>query len=122
MEDFTRYIMLMSRDHKSLKRRVKVDTGASVDVVDKSVVKERGLDIQNYSGPGLVPFTSQTSIMPIGQVEISWHGVGKPKTYTNTFLVVDMDEADCILGHATSSKIGLLSFNHEILHLGLATP
>ncbi|MCJ1251013.1 hypothetical protein MMC30_008244, partial [Trapelia coarctata] len=123
-------ISLRAQNGQQLSRLAKLDTGSTVDLLDRATVSELGLALLPYGGPPLQPLCSSETgvvIFPEGQVEVEWSAVNsqgvvqRPKTYKTTFLVLNMPEADCLLGKGTIGKYGLLERGLHILLVGHAS-
>ncbi|KAL8635630.1 MAG: hypothetical protein Q9226_009336 [Calogaya cf. arnoldii] len=84
-----------------------LDTCADIDVISHQVVKDLGLQTEEYTGGIVRPLGS--TYHPEGQVTLSWHVSGFPKTYTTTFVVFNEQyskDFDILLGRFTIQRIG----------------
>ena len=101
---------------KSVARRAKLDTGASVDVMSQAVVKTLDVEMDDYDGPPIKAF-GNTYIKPLGQVKVDWHVSQKYKTYTSQFVVFDdslTEDFDVLLGDNTIKRVGFFKRNHAV--------
>ena len=100
----------------STTRVAKLDTASAVDVLSKSVADVIGRTIDPYDGEDIAPLGDK--IKPLGQITLDWHVMNKGvRTYTTTFLVLDTDRFDALLGEDTIAKIGFYKVNNDVWYL-----
>ena len=111
---FKMVIHLPNKD-SSKTRIAKLDTGSAVNVVSKPVAEALGMNMEPYYGADVVPLGG--TMRPLGQLTLDWHVMGKGKTYTTTFLVLESEEFDVLLSDETIGRIGFYTVNNEIWYL-----
>ncbi|MCJ1383424.1 hypothetical protein MMC17_006538 [Xylographa soralifera] len=111
-------LVLRKANGEHLHRLGKLDTGADVNLICNEIVRELGIKIEKFHGAPLrgVGYT----IEPEGKATIVWNVVGKAKTYTDEFLVLNEDQArgfDCLIGEETIKRVGFLKRDHDVYWL-----
>lgn len=97
----------------SIKIRIAVlDTGATVDVMTKKVADSLGVEMEPYYGEDLIPLKG--ALAPLGQVTLDWHVINRIVTYTTTFLVVDCEGFDVLLGESTIKNNKFYTVNSKV--------
>ena len=102
-------------------RIAKLDTGSWFDVLSESVANDLGMKWETYDGADLAPLGP--NIKPLGQLTLDWHVIGKLKTYTTTFVILDNHTTrgfDALLSDDTIGKIGFFVVNPEVFYAGKA--
>ncbi|CAF9904963.1 MAG: hypothetical protein HETSPECPRED_004835 [Heterodermia speciosa] len=109
-DELTQFKMVIHLPNGGEERRIaKVKVGSSFDVVSKSVADALGMKMESYDGGDIKPL--EETLRPLGQLMLDWHVMGKGKTYTTTFLVLESDDFDVLLGDETIGKIGFVKVN-----------
>ena len=90
----------------------KLDTAAQLDVMSKRVAVALGTELESYSGEDVRELGGR--MKPLGQLTMDWHVMSKKKTYTTTFLVVDTEEFDVLLGEKTMDEIGFYKVDKDV--------
>lgn len=95
----------------------KNDSASSVNILSRQVVKSLGMTMESYDvdGPAVAPMGPL--IQPIGKITLDWHVLGKTKTYTTEFIVLDDDATrgfDALLSADTIREIGFYFINDEV--------
>ena len=111
-------IDLRKANGEHLIRLGKLDTGADVNLICNEIVRELGIKIEEI--PNALLRGVGNTIKPEGKITIVWNVVGKAKTYTDEFLVVNEDQArgfDCLIGEETISRVGFLKRDHNVYFL-----
>lgn len=112
----TQFKMVIHLPKDGSKTRIaKLDTGSSVDLVSKSVAEALDMKMEPYYDGDVVPLGE--TMTPLGQLTLDWHVMGKGKTYTTTFLILDSKEFDVLLSDETIWKIGFYTVNKDIWYL-----
>ena len=110
-------IVIHLPDGQSTKTRNAIlDTRSSVDFIGESLADSLKMTVDPYKGENLVGGT----ITPLGQLNLDWHVMGKTKTYTTRFLVLNSDRTkdfDVLLGSDTISSIGFYSSSPNVWQL-----
>lgn len=104
-------IVIHLRD-TSIMRIAKLDTGADLDVMSKRVADALGIELEPYSGEDIIPLGGR--IRPLGQITRDWHVMERKMTYTTTFVVLEVEEFDILLGAKTISECGFYQINNAI--------
>ena len=83
-----------------------LDLASACNVVSNVVAETLGMKMNPYNGETFIDLSGQV-LEPLGQLTLDWHVMGKAKTYTTTFLVIEANKAfDVILGAETAGKLG----------------
>ncbi|KAL8795643.1 MAG: hypothetical protein Q9195_001881 [Heterodermia aff. obscurata] len=101
---------------QTLTRMVQLDTGSSVDLLSELVTSDLGKELEPYDGQ-VIPLGDGEPIRPLGKVTLDWHVMGKPKTYTTTFLVLDevsSEDFDVLLSRDTIGRIGFYKTDDKV--------
>lgn len=102
----TTFKIVIHRRDTSIMRVAKLDSGANVDVMSKRVADSLGMKLEPYFGEDNLALGGRKT--PLGQLTLDWHVMGKGRTYTSTFLILDVENFDVLLGDKT---IGEVEFN-----------
>ena len=108
-------INLEKADGGHLRRLGKLDTGADVNLICTDIVRQLGIKMKEIHNAPLRGVGN--TIIPEGIVTITWNVVGKAKTYTDDFFVVNEEQAigfDCLIGEETINRVGFLKRNHDV--------
>ncbi|CAF9904971.1 MAG: hypothetical protein HETSPECPRED_004837 [Heterodermia speciosa] len=106
---------------RTLTRMVQLDTGSSVNLLSELVVADLGKSLEPYDGK-VIPLGDGEPIRPLGKVTLDWHVMGKPKTYTDTFLVLDdasSQDFDVLLSRDTIGRVGFYKTDDKVWVLSL---
>ena len=112
----TQFKMVIHLPKDGSKTRIAtLDTGSRVDVVSKPVADALGMTMEPYDGEVVKPVVGE--VKPLGQLNLDWHVMGKGRTYTTKFLVLESEAFDVLLSDETIGKIGFYKVNNEIWYL-----
>ena len=99
-----------------LKRMVQLDTGSSVNLLSELVLADLGMPLEPWDGK-VIPLGEGEPIWPLGKVTLDWHVIGKPKTYKDTFLVIDAassEDFDVLLSRDTIGRVGFYKTDDKV--------
>lgn len=107
----TTFRMVLHLHDISITRIAKLDTGVEVDLVSNRVANDLDMKMKPYHGEDFMALGGR--MRPLGQLTLDWHVIGKEKTYTTTFLVVEAEEFDVLLGDKTIGEITFYNSNDD---------
>ena len=109
----TQFKMVIHLPKGGSKTRIaKLDSGCAVNVVSKSVAEALGMKMEKYDGIEVAPLGG--TMRPLGQLTLDWHVMGKERTYTTTFLVLDTENFDVLLGDETIKTLDFYTVTQAV--------
>lgn len=87
--------------------------------MSQKVFSALNMKMDAYEGPPIRGL--KESIKPLGQVKVDWYVIGKTKTYTDDFVVLDdslTKSFDILLGDPTIERVGFYKRDENVWILG----
>ncbi|KAL9611480.1 MAG: hypothetical protein Q9167_003878 [Letrouitia subvulpina] len=117
----TQINMAFHRNGRTFIRIGKLDTAAEANIISQQVVEDLGLQPEAYNDNFSLSSIGG-SIQPLGVLKLDWNVMGKTKTYTNEFFVVNKNQSkafDILISEGTIKSIGFFKKNVEVWCLEL---
>ena len=111
-------MVIDKQDGTSGRERGKLDTASKADILSQNSLDRLGMKMQPYQGDNLVPLgRGELTIKPLGQITLNWHVLGRQKTYTTKFVVLDSETTkgfDVLFSENTINEIGFFMTDNTV--------